>query len=299
MVKSSGSIGLSSYYQKNAPNILKHAFVHGALLFRGFDVSSPVEFQRSLSCLDLLPANMSGSAAPRTQLSELVFTSNDSPPDSKIPMHHEMAQTRNPPSHIMFFCETPAATGGETPIVDSREIARFVKKNHIDVFEKLKGGVCYSRFMTAHDDPSSPLGRGWKNTFNVDTPNELETVLRESKTLFEWNGEILKTTTRPMPAIVTQSCYELSYECFFNSIIAAYTGWNDKYNVGPRAVTYADGSYIPVEFVDSLQTFVEAQKVAFRWRRGDVLLIDNRVTMHSRNPFTGPRCLFTCIGNQT
>ena len=33
-----------------------------------------------------------------------VLTTNESPPESPIPFHHELAQTPNPPSHISFFC---------------------------------------------------------------------------------------------------------------------------------------------------------------------------------------------------
>lgn len=33
-----------------------------------------------------------GGAAPRTNIVGRVFTANESPPDQKIPFHHEMAQ---------------------------------------------------------------------------------------------------------------------------------------------------------------------------------------------------------------
>lgn len=54
-----------------------------------------------------------GGAAVRTPVTPRVFTSNESPPSEKIPFHHEMSQVPNPPTHLFFYCETPAVSGGE------------------------------------------------------------------------------------------------------------------------------------------------------------------------------------------
>ena len=39
----------------------------------------------------------------------------------------------------------------------------------------------------------------------------------------------------------------------------------------------------------SIHAEFERRKIAFRWQTGDVMLIENRLTGHGRNPFTGPR----------
>jgi len=33
----------------------------------------------------------------------------------------------------------------------------------------------------------------------------------------------------------------------------------------------------------------ERRKLAFRWQAGDVMLVENRLTGHGRNPFAGAR----------
>ena len=58
-----------------------------------------------------------GGAAVRTAVTPRVFTSNESPPSEKIPFHHEMEQVPQPPTHLFFYCETPAASGGEVIIL--------------------------------------------------------------------------------------------------------------------------------------------------------------------------------------
>jgi alpha-ketoglutarate-dependent taurine dioxygenase len=39
----------------------------------------------------------------------------------------------------------------------------------------------------------------------------------------------------------------------------------------------------------------QARKVAFAWRHGDCLLIENATAMHARATFTGPRRILACM----
>lgn len=64
----------------------------GAVLFRGFPVNSAVEFNDVVEAFGFDELPYVGGAAPRTSVVGRVFTANESPPDQKIPFHHEMAQ---------------------------------------------------------------------------------------------------------------------------------------------------------------------------------------------------------------
>jgi hypothetical protein len=64
----------------------------GAILFRGFDVATAADFDAVVKAFDYLELPYVGGAAPRSSVVGRVFTSNESPPDQKIPFHHEMAQ---------------------------------------------------------------------------------------------------------------------------------------------------------------------------------------------------------------
>lgn len=64
----------------------------GAILFRGFDVSTAADFDAVVKAFDYPELPYVGGAAPRSSVVGRVFTSNESPPDQKIPFHHEMAQ---------------------------------------------------------------------------------------------------------------------------------------------------------------------------------------------------------------
>ncbi|KAI3667210.1 hypothetical protein L6452_42259 [Arctium lappa] len=65
-----------------------------AILFRGFtsSVSSASDFNDVVEAFGFEELPYVGGAAPRTNVVGRVFTSNESPPDQKIPFHHEMAQ---------------------------------------------------------------------------------------------------------------------------------------------------------------------------------------------------------------
>ena len=128
--------------------LLQACLAHGAVLLRGLPVAGAEGFGDICRALGLQPGSMEGSAAPRKYVAEDVFTANESPPSEPIPFHHEMAQTSNPPAYIMFYCDTPAATGGETPIVLSDEVAAYVDAAHPEFAAALRNhGVRYHRTM--------------------------------------------------------------------------------------------------------------------------------------------------------
>lgn len=56
-----------------------------------------------------------------------------------------------------------------------------------------------------------------------------------------------------------------------------------------HATYYGDGSLIEDEFIEHLQDCYNAEKAAFDWKSGDVLLLDNMLASHGRRPFKGAR----------
>ena len=64
----------------------------GAVLLRGFPVNTASDFNDVVEAFGFEELPYVGGAAPRTNVVGRVFTANESPPDQKIPFHHEMAQ---------------------------------------------------------------------------------------------------------------------------------------------------------------------------------------------------------------
>ena len=62
----------------------------GAILFRGFPINSPEDFQDFVDALGIENLPYVGGAAVRYQIYKGIHTTNESPPDQPIPFHHEM-----------------------------------------------------------------------------------------------------------------------------------------------------------------------------------------------------------------
>jgi hypothetical protein len=57
----------------------------------------------------------------------------------------------------------------------------------------------------------------------------------------------------------------------------------------PRNALYGDGSVIEDEALTEIRAAFEAETVATPWQTGDVMLVDNMLMSHGRNPYDGPR----------
>ncbi|PXF44520.1 Clavaminate synthase-like protein [Gracilariopsis chorda] len=231
-----------------------------------------------------------GNAVRTAIVGDRVFTANESPPEKPIPFHHELAQTPNYPAKLLFYCERPADTGGETPVLLSRAVYNDLQKEHPDFLQKLeKHGVVYSRVMTPHDRPHSAIGRGWRGTFRVNSRSEAEDVLSKRGYHFEWieDGEDspLKEISPVLPAVIDTE----GGKSFFNQIAAVWGGWRDELNKPEDCVRAGDGSPLDPVSLDALVSIMNRHRVAVPWKRGDFMLIDNMQAQHSRGTFTGRR----------
>ena len=82
---------------------------------------------------------------------------------------------------------------------------------------------------------------------------------------------------------------------FHNSVIAAFLGWQDSRNDRLKAVRFGDDAEMPVPVLEDIADYMEKNKFSHKWRKGDVLALNNRLVMHSRNTFTGPRRIYASI----
>jgi hypothetical protein len=235
-----------------------------------------------------------------------VHTTNESPPNEPIPFHHEMAQVPLYPKELLFYCDLAPKTGGETPLLQSDLIFDKVKEKYPQFVDKLlELGVIYTRIIPKDDDPSSPIGRGWVNTFGTSDPQEAQVAASKLNVKLEWlaNGDV-KTVSSVLPAIKKVQIGNQEKNVWFNSLIAAYVGWTDKRNDSKKAVTFGDGTLFDSDIMEDILLMMMEIRVCIPWEDGDVLWIDNNQVMHSRfilfsklrNPFDPPRKILAYLG---
>lgn len=260
----------------------------GAVLFRGFPITTASDFNDVVEAFGFEELPYVGGAAPRTNIVGRIFTANESPPDQKIPFHHEMAQVPTFPSKLFFFCEIEPGEGGETPIVLSHIIYQRMKTKYPEFVERLEEhGLIYTRVLGEDDDPSSPIGRGWKSTFLTKDKTVAAERADKLGMKLEWVEDGVKTIMGPIPAVKVDKTRQR--KIWFNSMVAAYTGWEDARNDPVKAVTFGDGKPLPADIIYDCLKILDEESVAVPWQKGDVLLLDNWAVLHSRRPFNPPR----------
>lgn len=103
----------------------------------------------------------------------------------------------------------------------------------------------------------------------------------------------VKTIMGPIPAIKYDESRQR--KIWFNSMVAAYTGWKDDRNDPVKAVTFGNGKPLPADIVHDCLTILEEESVAIPWQKGDVLLIDNWAVLHARRSFNPPRRILASL----
>ncbi len=270
--------------------LLEESVQYGAVLLRGFPVRDAHDFDRVVVAFGLenFPYYESLSNAVRINYTPRVFSANEAPPDVRIYLHHEMAQTPIYPEKLFFFCQQPALHGGQTPVCRSDWLWQKIEQSFPDFANRCQQlGLRYTHVMPPADDPKSGMGRSWQSTLRAVHRQEAEDRLRQLGYEWQWleNG-YLRVTTPRLPAVVTISPGRSS---FFNQLLAAYQGWKDFRNDPRRAVCFADGSLIDEAVVGQIAQWADDAAYDHVWQAGDVLLVDNRVVMHGRRTFQGTR----------
>ena len=178
---------------------------HGAILFRGFGLTTAEDFDAFVRAFEYenFPYDQSLSNAVRSNLTPRVFTANEAPPDVRIYLHHEMAQTISYPGKLFFFCEKPAERGGATPLCRSDVLLENLERVCPDfVRDCERKGLRYTLTMPDEADSESGMGRSWKSTFSVETRPEAEKRMREMGYTWQWMPDgSLKTSTPKLAAV--------------------------------------------------------------------------------------------------
>jgi D-xylose reductase len=282
----------------------------GILVRRSSSSEAPLsvdDFGGYLKSLQLAPYPYVGGAAPRRVIpckagDDLMYTANEAPPNATIPFHHELAQVQDPPLYLFFYCDLPnSGGGGETALIDSTAVYRYTQDHHPQFLQQLSQyGARYTRILPPEDDPESPIGRSFYNTYQVSTLEALEQKLRSIPGLeFAWQPDgCLRVTSEPIPAIkfISQQHNQAIYQyTFHNSVIAAFIGWQDSRNDRFQAVRFGNDEPMPVDVLEDIAAYMDQHKINYSWKQGDFFALNNRLVMHSRNPFHGPRRIYASM----
>ncbi|MDQ7733307.1 condensation domain-containing protein [Halomonas sp. SpR1] len=277
--------------------IEQHLRTHAGILFRNFGLTTPQEFE---AFAEAIQPGLYGNYGdlPKKEGGRNTYRSTPYPERQMILYHNESSHLERWPRKQLFFCEFPSPVGGATPIVDCREMLRQLPADVVEEFERK--GLLYVRTFTRNLDVS------WRDFFKTDSKEEVEARLKEAGIEWQWLGDDeLQTRTR-CPAVVTHPV--TGDRVFFNQVQLHHVSCLEPDvkedllgMVGqerlPRNVYFGDGSVISDEMMKVVGEAYEACAVRFDWRRGDVVMVDNMLAAHARDPFEGPRKIVVAMGD--
>ena len=268
----------------------------GAILFRGFNLDSVSGFEKFAGTICPQLFGEYGDL-PREGVGGKVYGSTPYPSEKTILFHNESSHLHCWPLKICFFCVQPAQEGGETPIVDCRKIYQMLDPKLRSHFEEKQ--LMYVRNYTEDLDVS------WQEFFHTDDRKVVEESCQKAKTELEWkDGNNLRT--RKIAQAITKHP-KTDDVVFFNQILLHHIYCLDpavresllslfrEENL-PRNVYYGDGSPIENSVVEEIQAIYREATVSFPWQQGDVLMLDNMLVAHSRNPYVGSRKIVVAMG---
>lgn len=285
---------LMSWYDDHRDWVTTKLHKHGALLFRGFGIDQQEIFAKfsKVANRDLLEY-VDGNS-PRTKLQSGIYTSTEYPKEFFISMHNELSYCKTWPARIYFCCVTPAATGGETPLVDGRALLQRLGPEITGEFRRRK--VKYIRNLHG----GQGFGPSWQKTFQTEDRAGLEAYAQTSGMDVEWKPDGGVRLSNVHDAIVAHP--QTGEEVWFNqadqfhpsthpaevreSMELFYQGREDQL---PQNATFGDDTPIDPAMLDRIREVTRELLVLCSWQRGDLIVADNTLVSHGRMPFEGER----------
>jgi len=287
-------IDLMGWAENNRDYIEELLLKHRALLFRGFPIASPEDFEtfvNATSDSELLeyvdrttPRHSEGGKSDRVYISTIY------PAEHAINPHNEGTYWTQWARKLYFCCLVAPETGGETPIYDVHNVFEHISP-------ALRNRFIEKDWMLVRNYQDG-FGLPWQEVFQVETREQVESYCREHDIDYEWldDGHLRTRSIRP----AAQEHPKTGDPLWFNhAAFYHHTALDpvtrdalvEEFGIEglPYNTWYGDGEPIEPDEVDEIRAAYAQEKIKFRWQPGDVLLLDNMYIAHAREPYTGAR----------
>lgn len=290
-------VNLAQWAKNNRDELQTELLKHGAILFRNFSIDSPAKFEE-FACAVARDGELFDEYGdlPRETPGAKVYKSTPYPADKSILFHNESSHTHRWPMKQLFYCVKAADAGGATPILDCRKayqtidpaiIARMTEKRLMYVRNFIEG-----------------LDVSWQQFFQTTRRESVEEYCRAAKIEFEWKSGEHLTTRQICPAVAKHP--QTGEMVFFNQVQLHHISCLDPHvresmlsmfgeEDLPRNVYYGDGTPIEDSVISEISEIYDRLAVRFQWQAGDVIMLDNMLTSHSRDPFEGTRKILVAM----
>jgi alpha-ketoglutarate-dependent taurine dioxygenase len=292
------------WFHAQAHTIKSLLSAHGALLFRGFAVADTTTFNDISTIFPTHRGGYLGGATPRSAIKGNVFEATRVPAPYKIQLHQEMSYLPHQPARLMFFCHVPPGEAGETILGDMRAISARIPSELRDAVRARK--VRYVRNLAS---PTASAARGqwladfhrsWKDCFGTGDRDAVDQACRHLDMSSAWCPDGSLELVHVSDGFRRHG--PTGTDLWFNHIAVLHDNprslgpahalhglYRKMGHALPHVVTYGDGEPIPTAVVYELLDMLDKETIAFPWRQGDVMMLDNMLVAHGRNRFSGAR----------
>lgn len=271
---------------------------HGAVVVRGLGLRDAAETGSVFWALADQLMYEREAFAPRQPVADGVYTSTKWPANQQMCMHHELSFTLEFPGLMLFACLTAPGDGGATAVADASAVLDALPRELTSRFDR-EGWLLV---RTYNDE----IGASWEEAFGTADRGAVETYCRGNAIDFQWQPDGGLRTWQRRPAIVRHPA--TGRWCWFNQI-AFLNEWTldpevreflvETYGADalPFTTRFGNGEPIGPDIVELLNDTYAAHTRRQPWQAGDLMLVDNISTAHSREPYTGAREVIAALAD--
>lgn len=261
---------------------------HGAVLIRGLDVTTAGDLAGIRDALGYERASLTEHFAQRAELADGVYSAPEWGADREQCLHHEQGYGVDFPRVLLMACLARARSGGAMLLGDTRAVLGHLPPGLNERFRA--EGWLLERNFRPH------FGLQWPAAFGVRTPQEAESFCSGRLIGCAWQPDGALKARQRRSAIIHHPV--TGEACWFNDV-AFFSRWSvDAVErdvllsaFGPDGLTFdthfGDGGPVTEPDWRGVLDAYDAVLCRVPWHVGDLLLVDNVLTAHGREPYTG------------
>ena len=292
-----------------AVEVLSQARRDGAVLCRGTGIRTAGDLNHFVAPLladDKMPYFGGTNARQALYGDGDILDVGTEPPHIRLREHSEMAYVDQFPGIIIFGCLQPperAGEQGQTSLLVTAELMAQLPEAFVArlAAEGLRHKLRYSDAEAPEGTPATV--KSWQDTLSVTTRTDAEAACTARGWETEWSADGTLTISYVRPAFARHPHSGAEVLFVTDLSTAWYDDWEPHCNLPdserPYSFGWGKGDDWSASDGKLWAAAADACRYKHAWAAGDVLIVDNMLAMHGREPYKGERRLGVVLGLPT